>query len=437
MGDSLLTTTTSSFEHTVNGPTGADNDMGLSNATEKELLDQLNDEIKRALTPVSVFVGIEAVVGFFGNLFVLYVFIKRYHDCNFRYFVLCLAFLDFISTLTTIPGEILTQQFWYKYPFPIVCKIKSFFNVFTVSGEALCLCIIAVDRYRKICAPFRWQIKPRQALIMCGVIYGAAFIISLPVSFLWGIHHDIRIYNGRNVTVTICEKDAKYADSRHPFEYATSVEVLIGICLIVMLILYILVAKKLILGRSLAQMRQNSRVPMVSKTTALQTKFKQPPEISDEVGISTSDVPTGNEKPNKETEMRSMDDESEPVDVNDVCLTDAETTCEGGTSEERNKKRVRRRRREIARRVRRKTYIMFVLTIIFIVTTILYLTLLAFISGGILNGLNDYEMAVYFFFFRLVFINHAINPFVYGCLDPQFKQILGDMKNVFKKGRKG
>ncbi|XP_052772748.1 uncharacterized protein LOC128211753 [Mya arenaria] len=355
MSDSLLTTTTSSFEHTANDPTGADNDMGLSNATEKELLDQLNDEIKRALTPVSVFVGIEVVVGCFGNLFVLYVFIKRYHDCNFRYFVLCLAFLDFISTLTTIPGEILTQQFWYKYPFPIVCKIKSFFNVFTVSGEALCLCIIAVDRYRKICAPFRWQIKPRQALIMCGVIYGAAFIISLPVSFLWGIHHDIRIYNGRNVTVTICEKDAKYADSRHPFEYATSVEVLIGICLIVMLILYILVAKKLILGRSLAQMRQKSRVPMVSKTTALQTKLKQPSEISDGGGMSTSDIPTGNEKPNREIELRYMDDESEPVDVNDAFVTDADTTCEGGTSEERLKKRMTRRRQEIASRIRRKT----------------------------------------------------------------------------------
>ncbi|XP_052773770.1 D(1) dopamine receptor-like [Mya arenaria] len=434
MADVHLTTTTSSFGHTVIDQIGADNSTGLSNATESELLDQLNDELKRALTPVSVFVGIEAVVGFFGNLFVLYVFIKRYHDCNFRYFVLCLAFLDFISTLTTMPGEILTQQFWYKYPFPIVCKIKSFFNVFTVSGEAFCLCIIAVDRYRKVCAPFRWQIKPRQALIMCGVIYGAAFILSLPVAFLWGIHHDVKIYNGRNVTVTICEKDAKYADSKHPFEYASSVEGISGICLTIMFVLYILVAKKLILGRSLAaQKRQNAKVPIVSISAVSHNKIKQHLEISDGSTASSSDVKTGNGLAYKETAMRYMDDESEPVDINDVCFSDAETTCDDGSSEDRHKKRVRRRHREIAGRIRQKTYIMFVLTIIFMVTTIMYMTLLALISEGILNRLNDNEKAVYFFFFRLVFINHAINPFVYGFLDPQFKQVLVDIKNLLGK----
>ncbi|XP_052770596.1 5-hydroxytryptamine receptor 1-like [Mya arenaria] len=431
---------TISFRHTVNDR-GADNGTILSNATESELLDKINDEIRRAVTPVSVFVGLEVFLGFFGNLFVLYVFKKRYHNCNFRYFVLCLAFLDFISTLTTMPGEILTQQYWYKYPFPIICKVKSFFNMFTVSGEAFCLCTIAVDRYRKVCAPFGWQIRPRQARILCGIIYVAAFAISLPVSFFWGIHKDVRIYRNRNVTVTICEKDAHYVDSRQPFVYATSVEVIIGICLVVMLVLYILVAKKLIISRPLAKRRQQSGAHMVSKSPALQTKFKHKTEISSGGGVSFSDVLIRNGIATKElstTEMRSIDDESVPVDVNDVYSTDTETTREGGTSDDLHRHRSQRRRREIATRVRRKTYIMFVLTILFIVTTIMYMTLLAFISGGILKSLNDYEKAVYFFFFRLVFINHVINPFLYGCLDPQFKQILGDMKTyVLKTLRNG
>ncbi|XP_052772740.1 orexin receptor type 2-like [Mya arenaria] len=394
-----------------------------------ELLDQLNDEIKRVVTPVSVFIGIEAFLGFFGNLFVLYVFIKRYHDCNFRYFVLCLAFLDFISTLTTMPGQIFTQQHWYKYPFPIVCKVKSFFNVFTVSGEALCLCTIAVDRYRKVCAPLGWQIKPRQALIMCGVTYGAAFALSLPVSFLWGTHQHVRIYNGRNVTVTVCGKDSHYVNSKQPFLYAASVNIIIGICLLILLVLYILVAKTLILGRPWTRRRQNLGASKVSKSLASQTKSKQKLKISDGGSVSNSNVPTGIEMATIDlstTVTRSLDDESEPVDVDDCRVMDAHTSCDGGTSEVRPKKRIRRQRRDIASRVRRKTYIMFVLTIIFIVTTILYMTLLA--SADILKSLNDYEKAVYFFFFRLVFINHVINPFVYGCLDPQFKQILGDMK---------
>ncbi|XP_052773521.1 D(1A) dopamine receptor-like [Mya arenaria] len=424
MGDIFLTTRTSRYGNTVMSHKETDNTNGLSNVTERELLDQLNDEIKRVLTPVSVFVGIEAVVGFFGNLFVLFVFIKRYHACNFRYFVLCLALLDLISTLTTMPGEILTQQHWYKYPFPVVCKVKSFFNVFTVSGEAFCLCIIAVDRYRKVCAPFRWQIKPRQALLMCGLIYGSAFTLSLPVSFLWGIKQDVRIYNGRNVTVTICETDSYYAGSRQPFLYATSVEVLIGICLVIMLSLYVLVAKRLILGRSFAQMNRDSCLPMVSKPTTSQKNEKS--GISDARNVSILEVQIGNGIAYKETEMRNMDDESDPVDVNDVCVIEA-------VRPEVCHIKVQHRRQENANLVNWKTYIMFVLTIIFIVTTITYMTLLALISEGILKRLNAYEKSVYFFFFRLVFINHAINPFVYGCLDPHFKQILGDMKICLRK----
>ncbi|XP_052774009.1 neuropeptide Y receptor type 4-like [Mya arenaria] len=401
---------------------------------ESELLDQMNDEMKRAVTPVTIFIGIETFLGFFGNLFVLYVFIKRYHDCNFRYFVLCLAFLDFISTLTTMPGEIITQQFWYKYPFPVVCKVKSFFNVFTVTGEALCLCIIAVERHRKVCAPFRWQIRPRQALILCGVIYCVAFVVSLPAWFLWGSQQDVRLYNGRNVTVTVCGKDSNYENSRQPLVFGTSLSVLFGQCLIVMLVLYILVARRLILGRPSAQRRHISCAPTVSKLSMSQRKSNQNTEISDESGFTNSDVSTRKGKSTTEsskTESRSLDDESEAVDKDKVCVTDAETTCEDGALEVRHKQRIRRRRRDKANIVRRKTYIMFVLTIIFIVTTILYLTLLAFISEEILKSLNIYEKTVYLFFFRLVFINHAINPFVYGCLDPKFKQILGDIKNMF------
>ncbi|XP_052770318.1 nematocin receptor 2-like [Mya arenaria] len=332
MGGIHLPTTTVSLGNAVNSIASDDNSNGLSKAMESELLDKLNDEIEKAVTPVSVFVGIEVFLGFFGNLFVLYVFIKRYHHCNFRYFVLCLAVLDLISTLTTMPGDILTQQYWYKFPSPVACKVKSFLNMFTVSGEALCLCTIAVDRYRKVCAPLGWQIRPRLASIMCGVIYCVAFVISFPVWFLWGIHHDVMIYNERNITVSICERDADFVDSRHPFVFTTTVGVLFGICLVAMLVLYILVAKKLILGRPLAKMGQNSSHLMVSKSLTSKTISNRKPEISAGGAVTLSDGPTKKQISLNElskTEMRSLDYESETVNTDDVCVTDAETTYDG------------------------------------------------------------------------------------------------------------
>lgn len=97
---------------------------------DDELLLKLNSEMQDAVLWVTVYVGIEAVLGFFGNLLVIYVFFFRYQVCNFRYFVLCLALIDFVSCVTTVPGEIITQTYWYIYPSRYLCKAKSFFNVF-------------------------------------------------------------------------------------------------------------------------------------------------------------------------------------------------------------------------------------------------------------------------------------------------------------------
>lgn len=221
----------------------------IENYTNDELAEQINDKFRNAVMPVTVWVGIEVFIGFFGNILVIYVFMFRYHVCNFRYFVLCMAFIDFLSTITTMPGELVTQLYWYVYPYPIVCKIKSFFNVFTVSAEALCLLVIAFDRFRKVCYPFGWQIQPKIAIILCGVIYVCSFILALPVAFLWGVHHQILTYKNRSVEITICEKDEKYNDTNIPLQYSSSIQGIISISLILMFGLYVFVAKKLVTGK--------------------------------------------------------------------------------------------------------------------------------------------------------------------------------------------
>jgi len=408
-------------------------------STDDQLLEMLNEEMRTAVMPVSIFVGILIFFGFFGNIFVLYVFIKRYHDCNFRYFVLCLALLDFISTLTTMPGEILTQQFWYMYPdHTEICKVKSFFNVFTVSGEALCLLTIAVDRYLKVCRPFGRQIKPKRAMILCVVIYVVAFILSIPAILMWGVQHREQEFRGRTIEVRLCLKDEKYTDTSQPFAYVTSVESFVGLCLVLMFVLYMFVAKKLILGqKATEQRRQTSNSPMTHTRATLSPNIiaTSHPESSD-VGIG-SDFPTqeGVSATNfsKTDTTQSTDEESGAVDIADVVRSQTQSHPRRGRS-------IAHRNRARASRVSRKTLIMFILTITFIVTTILYLTLLLFISspGDILRNMNNPSKAAYFFFFRLVFINHCINPLVYGCLDPHFKQVLGDIKMyILKKVGKG
>lgn len=173
---------------------------------DDELLLKLNSEMQDAVLWVTVYVGIEAVLGFFGNLLVIYVFFFRYQVCNFRYFVLCLALIDFVSCVTTVPGEIITQTYWYIYPSRYLCKAKSFFNVFTISAEAFCLFTIAVDRYLKVCHPFGKQITPLSAKVLCCVIYLAATFLAIPTAVFWGSFTTHKLYMDRNITVTVCEK---------------------------------------------------------------------------------------------------------------------------------------------------------------------------------------------------------------------------------------
>ncbi|XP_052790304.1 probable G-protein coupled receptor 19 [Mya arenaria] len=409
------------------------NSAAMIRLTDDELVDMLNDEMRASVTAVSVFVGIEAVIGIFGNLLVLYVFLFRYRHCNFRYFVLCLACLDFTSTVTTMPGEIVTQQFWYTYPLPTVCKVKSFFNMFTVSGEALCLCVIAVDRHRKVCFPFGLQIRPRQALVLCFLIYASAFFIALPVAFLWGTHSDVVLYVGRNVTVTVCEKDMAYVNSNMPYNYTMSVEVILGTNMLIMLILYVLISRK-ILNRMIKKRKSPKEVSHIVMMT--QTKTSK----------DNSDAGYASDAPRKVSKSASVSTINEvgstgrnagntSDNTHAGYVTDNETTCSDvkKASIKRVERTTSRHKNKTPGLARRKTYISLVLTVIFILTTVLYLVLLTLITEGILETLTNTQKAFYFFGFRLVFINHVINPLVYGCMDPHFKQVLSEVKKCCRR----
>ena len=80
-------------------------------------------------------------------------------------------------------------------------------------------------------------------------------------------------------------------------------------------------------------------------------------------------------------------------------------------------------------RLRRKTLIMWILTIVFITTTVLYFGLIGHMSDSddYITSLSVQERAAWLFFLRLYFINSIINPVLYGFLDPRFKRALWNM----------
>ena len=422
----------------------------MSGEMERRLAEKLNEEMRLTVLPVTVFVGIEAVFGFVGNMLILYVFLFHYHKCNFKYFVLCLSVIDTTSTLTTLPGEIVTQTFWYVYPVPLVCKIKSFFNVFTVCGCAFGLLVIAIDRYRKVCRPLAWQIKPRVAMILILVQLTISFFIALPVAFFWGTHSFLKEYEGYNITVTVCEIDAEYKHTDYPLKYTIVTETMIALTMLVLLVLYIFVVRKLLQMKpgerhtagttENSHNQQNSDITLSGRAvsdddtsgqgqdvelqdTAESTNSRSADEI--EIDTDTCKLPSEFKAASKMSSTLSAKTSAMAASKMSSTLSAKTATLAVPTLiSTLSTKRVANRRSSKRAQIRRKTLIMFILTVIFICTTVLYLTLLMFISKGVLESFTSAERSAYFFFFRLYFINHVINPILYGILDPKFRRVL-------------
>ena len=387
----------------------------MSAYLERHLAEKLNDEMRLTVFPVTVFVGIEAVFGFCGNLLILYVFLFHYHKCNFKYFVLCLSFIDTTSTLTTLPGEMVTQTFWYVYPVPLVCKIKSFFNMFTVCGCAFGLLVIAIDRYRKVCRPLAWQIKPKVAMILIFVQLTISFIIAIPVPFFWGTHSFQKEYQGRNIMVTVCEIDAKFKQTDYPLKYSIVTETTLAIVMFILFILYIFVVRKLLQMKPGDKTKGNSQNQRSSGATFSGRAISDDDNSGQGQSVELQDTADS-------TVSRSADEIETDMKTNPEMSSEVKSAPKMYST--LSAKRAASTRASRRTKIRRKTLIMFILTAAFIFTTVLYLTLLSFIAKGVLESLTSAQKSVYFFFFRLYFINHVINPILYGILDPKFRRVL-------------
>ena len=216
----------------------------------------INNEFKNYVLPVSAVFGVFACTGILGNLFVCYVHIFKYKNCNFRYFVLGLCVVDLVSSVTILPLEIYTQLNWYVFPSQWLCKLKAFMNAFTSVASVYVLLLIAIDRHRKICAPYSWQLTNQSVLIGYGIFFALACCQCWPALIVWGLQPGIKQFHGREVIVTVCSTDPAVKDTPWPNVF------IVMMCphflaMIIMLILYVLVGKQ-IFGVVLTLHRQSS-----------------------------------------------------------------------------------------------------------------------------------------------------------------------------------
>ena len=418
-----------------------------------ETLEQLNERYANALIPVSILLGIFAVTGILGNILVLVVFTngKQYKNNNFRIFVICLGIIDLITCVSLVPAEMAKNRSHFSFPSATPCKVKCFFNTFGTAAAAFVLLVISVDRFRKVCQPLKRQIVPNQAIKILVAVLIVAFLLSVPAPVLCGIStaNKTNIYS-TTTTVYMCTAEEKYQKSVWRVLYKSSLTICLIIVSVALIVMYALIGRTVIRHWSLRSSSMSS--------SSARFELNKSDEASDKVEIDrlTDDLFTPediaalqnaykeNENgniANKEKKTAKGEKEGIPRKASNISLSSNSTKAKISfrrCSEMRKASDSSFRAHAMRRRssttgpgkVPYKTLIWLILTLVFICTYLLY-AILSFLVPNVYK-MSPGKFMVYSLFYRLYFVNNAINAVVYGLLDKRFQN---SCKRLFSTAR--
>lgn len=156
--------------------------MAFENSTltidKERLLEEYNDDMARKMIPAMAYLVIMMIFGIIGNTGVSYFYGWKARRSPGSLFILTLSVYDLLLCIFSVPIEILDIRFFYTFNNSGACKFMRFINYFASAGSIFTLQVIAVDRYRRICIPFKSQIGKRGAKIACGLSIVAGVFFS-------------------------------------------------------------------------------------------------------------------------------------------------------------------------------------------------------------------------------------------------------------------
>ena len=230
----------------------------------------ITQEFHSSIIPLIVFFIVCNIVGFFGNLMVLYVFSQRYPKNRYRLLVLVLSIIDMSACCSTVPLETISTWYWFDAPSTALCKAKNFFIMFVGLSALYMLFVTAVYKYRRICKPFGKQITQRIILILCLIGVGSALIYGIPPLILFDVNkHSVTINNITKVA-HICEVHTSFHGTQYPAVYRHCV-VVYSLLMVTTVVLYIFVARTTILH--VRRMKQIPKVAGADRESESETSF--------------------------------------------------------------------------------------------------------------------------------------------------------------------
>lgn len=422
------------------------NESGISNGSDfvsmslervSTILTEANvDELIR-LVPMIVYLLLIALTGIPGNGLVCYIYRSQYNVSSSRWFIFFLATVDLILCIVIVPCEIATTFQQYNFTNATWCRFSVFLNLWALLSLGLTLVIVSIDRYRKVCKPLGWQINFSKARVLCILAVIMAFIISLPVFSVYGIHEFRMMYEGNNITAMECSFRTSETEANFAFIYVSFGMVMFSCALATICVLYCFIGAeikqhtdKAVIKRHIsltASMARKSEYIRPKTTSLFATKSIKsvnfggilPARKSTKFDGNQTDIPKGRRKEPRESTSNETEDDASTTNMSEEDTGDFDVPKRPMTRAQKTKsKKIRRAR------AKKATWSMFLISLAFVLSYLPFLSLLLVrsVHNNFDETLSDGWRAVYKFFLRSYFLNCSINPFIYGISDSKFRQ---------------
>ena len=352
----------------------------------EKVLEEKNRQSIELFLPAVVYTSVLMVLGIVGNGLTFLVYMKYIiRPSTKRLFILVLAICDFVSCSILLPALIAEIYFSYTFTAYQVCKAMRYLFYCVPFASVFTLLLISLERCRKICYPLKWQITlslAKKLLFVLTIIFPA--ILSSPAAILSG---SAAIKTGiNNITGTECHTSDEFKHTPFPLMFSVFLLTTASLAALVLIAMYSLIWKT-----TWRHVRFNT-VP--KKNVSSRTSYQ--PEVFD-----TKD-----------------EDHIKDIKAKYVFTVSKKLSCpKRHGAREQNMKKV--------------THIMFVVTLVFIISFIpnCVLQILNAVIHDFFNTLNHPGKIVYQLMLRSFMISYSMNPVVYGLMDIAYRKAC---KNVFR-----
>lgn len=371
--------------------------MDAYNSSDHGLtLAELNKVEVSRLFPLLIYLSAIGLFGIPGNTLVIYAFRRSWRTSNSKLFFIWLAVIDLLNCSLSLPLEFLNVVNQYTYTNEWLCKTTLFSTYWLTVTSGITLVIITIDRFRKVCRPFKWQFLNRTARILCMVSSVFGLGVSWPVLVLFGIHRFKTVHE--QLEGSECSVANDYQRSGYVRMYNVFLWILFAVTFLMIMLLYVVIGRRIFTRAKVRRLTlQQTKLNETSRKLVLNTWHKKD---------------NNNEQMENVWSVTAYNAYAKPCPI--------------------YRQNIKQKIAEGQAKARKSATIMFLISLAFIISFLPYLILRMrqAVSSHFISSMTNTERAIYKTFLRSYWLNCAINPFIYCACAPEFRN---ECKQMWKK----